>query len=137
MSERPPVHRAIILVVEDFTPMRTLIERVLSSEGHLVVSVANFLAAQYQCAQIRFDLVLTDVHIPGGDGIQVARAAAARRPGLQVLIVSGDQQRDLDLTVPGATTAFLRKPFDIYDLVQQVARMLGPTEAFRRADPSA
>jgi DNA-binding response OmpR family regulator len=115
---------ATILVVEDFAPMSVLVERVLTTEGHRVTTAASGLAAEAACATTDFDLIVTDVHIPGGNGVDMARHVAERRPGLKVLFVSGDPERDLDLTLPGGRTDFLQKPFDIYELVERVARLL-------------
>jgi two-component system, cell cycle sensor histidine kinase and response regulator CckA len=74
---------------------------------------------------------VTDVHIPGGNGAEIVRDVAGERPGLRVLFVSGDAERDLDLHVPGGHTDFLQKPFDIYELAERVRRLLvadgGPT----------
>lgn len=115
---------AAILVVEDFAPMSALVERVLTSQGHRVTTAASGLAAEAACAAVQFDLIVTDVHLPGGNGIDMARHVAERRPGLKVLFVSGDAERDLDLSLPGGRTDFLQKPFDIHELVARVARLL-------------
>lgn len=116
---------AAILVVEDFAPMSVLLDRVLSAEGHRVTTAATGLAAEAATAATEFDLIVTDVNIPGGNGVDMARHVAAARPGLRVLFVSGDPERDLDLSVPGGHTDFLQKPFDIYELVERVGRLLG------------
>lgn len=116
---------AAILVVEDFAPMSVLVERVLTTEGHHVTTAGSGLAAESACATTDFDLIVTDVHIPGGNGIEMARHVAAHRPGLKVLFVSGDPERDLDLSLPGGgRTDFLQKPFDINELVERVGRLL-------------
>jgi two-component system phosphate regulon response regulator OmpR len=113
-----------ILVVEDFAPMSVLLERVLTAEGYRVTTAATGLAAREACATTEFDLIVTDVHIPGGDGVDLARHVARDRPGVRVLFVSGDPERDLDLGVPGAATDFLQKPFDVFELVERVGRLL-------------
>jgi DNA-binding response OmpR family regulator len=119
-----------ILVVEDFAPLRVLLDRVLTAEGHRVTVVGTAPVAQARCASAQFDLVVTDVHIPGGNGVELARQVAGEHPGLRVLFVSGDSRGDLDLQVPGAHTDFLQKPFDIDELVERVGRLLavGPAE---------
>lgn len=115
---------ANILVVEDFAPLRILLVRILTSEGYRVTSVATGLAVEAACATGVFDLIVTDVAIPGGNGADIARHVASRRPGLRVLFVSGSAERDLDLWVPDGHTDFLQKPFDIYELVERVRRLL-------------
>lgn len=115
---------ASLLVVEDFAPMSVLLARVLGAESHRVTTAATASAAQAACAAEDFDLILTDVHIPGGNGVELARQVATGRPGLRVLFVSGDAERDLDLRVPGGRTDFLQKPFDVFELVERVRRLL-------------
>lgn len=115
---------AAVLVVEDFAALRVLLTRVLGAAGHRITAAETAGAAQAACEATDFDLVVTDVAIPGGDGADLARQVAASRPGLRVLFVSGSAPDDLDLHVPGAHTDFLQKPFDIDELVDRVERLL-------------
>lgn len=115
---------AAILVVEDFAALRVLLTRVLGAAGHRITAAETAQAARAACEAADFDLVVTDVAIPGGNGADLARQVAARRPGLRVLFVSGSPPEDLDLEVPGARTDFLQKPFDIDELVERVDGLL-------------
>jgi two-component system, cell cycle sensor histidine kinase and response regulator CckA len=115
---------AAILVVEDFAALRVLLTRVLGASGHRVVAAETLQTARAACEAADFDLVVTDVAIPGGNGTDLARQLAAERPGLRVLFVSGSAPDDLDLEVPGARTDFLQKPFDIDELVVRVGGLL-------------
>jgi two-component system, cell cycle sensor histidine kinase and response regulator CckA len=115
---------AAILVVEDFAALRVLLTRVLGASGHRVVAAESLPAARAACEAADFDLVVTDVAIPGGNGADLARQLAADRPGLRLLFVSGSAPDDLDLEVPGAHTDFLQKPFDIDELVVRVGGLL-------------
>ena len=113
-----------VLVVEDFAPLRVLLERVLGAQGHRITSVETAQAAQDACAAAEFDLIVTDVAIPGGNGADLVRQVAAGRPGLRVLFVSGRVQSHPDLEVPGARTEVLPTPFAIDELVDRVQRLL-------------
>jgi DNA-binding response OmpR family regulator len=115
---------ASLLVVEDFEPMSVLLVKVLGAEGYRVTRAATAHAVRAACAAEHFDLIVTDVHIPGGNGAEIVRDVAGEQPGLRVLFVSGDAERDLDLHVPGARTDFLQKPFDIYELADRVRSLL-------------
>ncbi len=119
---------AAVLVVEDFAALRVLLTRVLGAEGHRITAAETAQAAQAACEAADFDVVVTDVAIPGGNGADLARQVAATRPGLRVLFVSGSAPDDLDLHVPGARTDFLQKPFDIDELVGRVERLLAADE---------
>jgi DNA-binding response OmpR family regulator len=120
----PGAGSASLLVVEDFAPLSVLLVGVLGAEGYRVRSESNGPAAEAACAQEDFDLIVTDVHIPGGNGADIARRVASRRPGLRVLFVSGSEESELDLQVSGGHTDFLQKPFDIYELVERVRHLL-------------
>jgi DNA-binding response OmpR family regulator len=113
-----------ILVVEDFAALRILISRVLGAEGHQVVAVATAREAHERSASEEFDLLVTDVNLPGGNGAEIARGVALDHPGLRVLFVSGTAEYELDVAVPGTRTDFLQKPFDIDELVDRVRTLL-------------
>lgn len=123
-SRTEPGQGAAILVVEDFAALRVLVTRVLGAAGHRITGVATAPAARAACEAADFDVIVTDLAIPGGNGADVARAVAARRPGLRVLFLSGSALGDLDLRVPGAHTDFLQKPFDIDELLDRVGGLL-------------
>lgn len=119
---RSPTAR--ILVVEDFQPVRLLIERLLVFEGYDVIAVTDAPEAYARSTGEQFDLIVTDVNVPGGNGLEIARAMAVAQPSLRVLVVSGEDEGDIELDVPGAHVQFLSKPFDIDMLVAQVRSLL-------------
>lgn len=123
-SSAPPPAGARILLVEDFDPLRKLMERVLVPEGHRVTAVDSASRALELATTEGFDLLITDYELPGGNGSEIARQAVAHHPGLKVLFVSGSPQGQLDLDVPGLTAEFLQKPFDVDELVLRVNRIL-------------
>ena len=124
---------AAILVVEDFAALRVLLTRVLGAAGHRITATESAQEALAACEAADFDLVVTDVAIPGGNGADLARQVAATRPGLRVLFVSGSAPDDLHLQVSGARTDFLQKPFDIDELVERVDGLLAADGSTPRA----
>ena len=122
LPETPAASRTI-LVVEDEADVRHIVRRQLETLGHRVLVAAGAAEALILVSGPGApDLLLTDVVLPAGmDGIDLANAARAVRPGLPVIFMSGHtsvpeaQQRILET---GA--AFLPKPFTIQQLEQAV-----------------
>jgi len=117
-----------ILVVEDEAAVRHLVERVLRREGY-DVSVAADAAealALFSGASAPFDLVLTDLVMPGMDGRALAAALRACRPDVKILLMSGYDGKDR----PGGEDvdeSFLQKPLQASVLISAVASALRRT----------
>ena len=123
---------ARILLAEDDTAVRLTAARALTQAGHVVQACLDGETALRALeGGAEFDLLLTDVMMPGMTGTRLAQEVRARRPGMGVLFMSGfpDDQKMLDgLTV--SSVAFLAKPFQLDDLLRAVHREL---EAVRSA----
>jgi CheY-like chemotaxis protein len=70
-------------------------------------------------AEPRIDLLITDIHMPGLSGYELAEVAKRMRPGLQVILISG---RETD----GRGLPFLRKPFQETDLTRVMSQTTKP-----------
>jgi len=107
-----------------------MLERALTSDGYRVSAVADGGAAveRLRSGEL-FDLVLTDLKLPGASGLEVLQAARAARPAAPVIVLTGYG------TVPTAVEAmrlgafhFLEKPVEVDDLSRLVAEALGEGE---------
>jgi two-component system cell cycle sensor histidine kinase/response regulator CckA len=123
-----------ILVVEDEVPVRKVIVAMLRRNGYEVVETADAPAALELASGTRFDLLLTDIVMPGLSGRDLVAELRRRRPLQRVLYMSGysggafGAQRALD---PGE--AIIHKPFKERDLLTAVHAALGPVGAARVA----
>ncbi|WP_420105139.1 ATP-binding protein [Herbaspirillum huttiense] len=81
----------VVLVVDDEAPIRLLVAEVLNEAGYVTLQAEDGPSAlRILHSAARIDLLITDVGLPGGlNGRQVADAARAARPGLQVLFITG------------------------------------------------
>ena len=115
--ERPALD-ATVLLVEDDRAVVLVVDRALQRHGLTVVAVAALELMERDAAGI--DLLVSDVVMPGMDGVDLLHAARARRPALPVVLMSGyaepPQRRPLDR----AGVVFLSKPFAIDDLLDAV-----------------
>jgi hypothetical protein len=90
-SGAEPGHGETVLVIDDEEPIRMLITDVLEEAGYRVLTAADGPAGLKTLqSDVRIDLLITDVGLPGGfNGRQVADAARATRPELKVLFITG------------------------------------------------
>lgn len=122
---------ARILIAEDDQAMRVFLDRALSRSGHEVNAVPSGETAA-QCVESEvFDLLLTDVDMPGLNGVDLARQVLEKSPKQAVLFVTGFAAQALQATdVLASGARVLSKPFALSDLVAQVdgvlARGLAP-----------
>ena len=82
--------RATILLAEDDDSLRSFLARALERAGHEVRTCADGDEALAALNEGPFDLLLTDIVMPGADGIEVARVAAAQTPGLPIMVAKLD-----------------------------------------------
>jgi CheY-like chemotaxis protein len=78
-----------ILVVEDNESSRELLGEMLHVLGHDACCVANAEAALECFSERRFDVLLSDINLPGISGIVLAQQLTARSPHLKVIFASG------------------------------------------------
>ena len=91
-ARRAPAAGETVLVVDDEPTVRMLVADVLEELGYVAVEAGGRRRPGWACCSrsARVDLLVTDVGLPGGmDGRQLADAARAARPGLQVLFITG------------------------------------------------
>ena len=116
-----------VLVVEDDEAIRRLTCRALEAQGYTVLSAAGAREAIRLCEEHagEIHLMLTDVVMPGMSGRELARSAAALRPLVKVLFMSGYTDNVIvHHGVLDAGTAFLQKPFTPRSLAQKVREVL-------------
>jgi DNA-binding NtrC family response regulator len=118
---------AAILVVDDESDVANLIQVALTRVGHEVVVASDVESALGRLAERPFDLVVSDLRMPGSEGSRPFRVRAEEaRSGLRWLIVSGYVgPRDAAALESGPRIAgVLRKPFDIRALREMVRKIL-------------
>jgi two-component system, cell cycle response regulator CpdR len=120
MTQRP----TRILLAEDDDSLRGFLARALERAGYLVTACPDGETAVEALDQT-FDVLLTDIVMPGIDGIEVARKAAALQPHLRIMFITGFAAVALsagDRAPPGAKV--LSKPIHLREIVAEVERMI-------------
>ena len=113
-----------ILLAEDDDSLRGFLTRALERAGYDVTACADGEEAVAVLDEV-WDLLLTDIVMPGMDGIEVARLAAQRHPGLRIMFITGFAA--VALTVGERAPAgakVLSKPIHLREIVAEVERMM-------------
>lgn len=120
-----------ILLVEDEDSLRGLFEAILSNLGHSATSAANGGEALLLVEEkgLKFDLLITDVVMPGMNGTVLVERLRKSQPNLRVIFMSGyteDAIMHRGVLVPG--TPFMQKPFSVADLASKIEQVMREAE---------
>ncbi len=116
-----------ILVAEDEPQLLALYEEALTNSGHRVSTAprGDEALSRFQASPAAYDLLITDLTMPGLSGEQLAAAVRALRPALPILLVTGytENAAESQLWALGGVEVLL-KPVDVQTLCQVAGRML-------------
>jgi twitching motility two-component system response regulator PilH len=119
----------VILVIEDDPDQRRLMERTLTTSGYRILTASDGQTGLETALAIQPKLIILDVVMPRMNGYQTARALKNDpvTSAIPILMVTTKQEpADEFWASQVGADAFLTKPLDIAELIQTVARMLGP-----------
>ncbi len=128
---------ARILVVDDDADMLRLLSMRLGAAGYQVSAVGSAEAALAQLALERPQLVLSDVRLPGRDGLALFDEIRVRHPSLPVILLTahGTIPDAVEATARGVFT-YLTKPYDARELLDKIAQALALTAPAPAAAPA-
>ena len=116
----------VILYVEDNASIRESFAEVLAAPERRIVCVADGAGAREALREQNVNLLMTDINLPDGSGLDVAREALRRNPKLPVIVCSGHDSRDFVRSL-GPTAHALRKPVELGDLEALIERLARAT----------
>jgi CheY-like chemotaxis protein len=100
-----------VLVVDDDPVVGKSIDRVLTGKGYAVITASNGEEALAKLRDEKYDVVFTDIRMPGMNGLEVAERVKASQPWLPVVIVTGFGTEDYEARAAAAgVSGFLHKP---------------------------
>jgi len=139
-AARPAPAARTVLVVDDEPPVRRLVRRALEGAGYLVLEAADGEEALWLLDAQAVALVITDVLMPGQDGIEVVLDLRARPAPVPVVVMSGGGTGlDIETLVSSAlafgAAAALAKPFSVAELLAVVRDTLGEEPPAPAAGP--
>ena len=129
--------RPHVLLVDDDAIVREVLALSLEDAGHVVLPADSGAAALSRLAAgERVDIIVSDLTMPGMDGLALIRAAQERRPGLPAVLLTGYAGDGAALAVGGAisgTFSLLRKPVTGMQLADRINALLLPRKQISRA----
>jgi len=132
-------NRTHLLLVEDEAPLREAVAERLGDHGFEVVQAETGEEAVERLAEFAFDIVITDMRLPGIDGTKVIEAAVGRYPEIIAIVVTGyGTVRDAVDVIKRGATDFVTKPFQFDELMHALngaleQRRLKSENAYLRA----
>ena len=122
---------AHILVVEDDQLLREFIQEVLETKGNNVKTAFDGVDGMKKIRQDPWDLVITDMLMPGRDGIEIIREIKDNHPGVKIIAMSGGGEKIGSHELLPTASMFgadhvLYKPFSIGDILDVIDRVMAP-----------
>src|SRR5262245_23273273 len=107
-----------LLLVEDEAALRQAVAEQLGDRGYHVVQAESGEAALSHLSDFAFDIILTDLRLPGVDGAAVVEAAVERYPDIVAIVVTGyGTVKDAVEAIKRGAWDFVNKPFQIDELM--------------------
>ncbi len=123
-----------ILLVDDEQTDREQMRRPLQDERYTVLEAGTYDEALsiFELNRDLFELLISDISLPGGNGCELAIALRKQKPDLRVLFVSGYVGAEICpyYSLEVSDEHFLRKPFDSSDLKSRVKQVLDSPDRF-------
>jgi excisionase family DNA binding protein len=121
-----PGDRPRILVVDDEQAVRDLLAKTLTMADYDVDSAPDGASAIDRLRAIEYDLLITDLKMPGMDGLSVIREARRTAPDLPVIIITGySTEASAIEAINLGVAGYLSKPFRLPRILAATARALG------------
>jgi PAS domain S-box-containing protein len=114
-----------VLIVEDEPVVRGLLVEVLEDQGYRILEASDGPAGlKVLQSDLRIDLLIADIGLPGMDGRHLVEQARKTRPDMRALLITGYSDAALANGAPEPGLAVLAKPFDVDALMRNVRRLI-------------
>ncbi len=125
-----------ILLADDSVTIQKVVELTFMDQDHQIVAVSDGSTAVSRLSEMKPDLLIADVHMPGADGYEVCRRSKAIHPDVPVLLLVGTFEHfDEAAAAAAGAESHLKKPFDSQDLLHQVEALIARADREAAAAP--
>jgi CheY-like chemotaxis protein len=118
-----------IMLVDDEADIREIIASELSFLGANILEADNITSAFNIFEKENPDLIISDIRMPGGTGIELLDLVKKKRPDLPFVLVTGFADISLENALDKGSEALLNKPFKLEELIHTSQRLLSPFES--------
>lgn len=127
----------IVLIVDDEEEIRHLLSRIFRKEGFATITAKDAMDALMELQDNDVDLVITDIRMPGMDGLELIGQIHEIKPQMPVVVISGYGSFDtvMDAVEKGAFF-FVNKPFNHHAILDAAMKGLRLPQPFHESSPS-
>jgi EAL domain-containing protein (putative c-di-GMP-specific phosphodiesterase class I)/CheY-like chemotaxis protein len=112
-----------VLIADDEPLLLDSLRRILESSGHTVETASDGFVALELIHKEQFDAIVSDISMPGVNGIQLLQAVRQRDPDVPVILITGNPAVETAVqAVEHGIVAYLVKPFDLAEFKQRIAK---------------
>ena len=122
-----------ILVVEDEETIRDLVVTFISRLGHSCVEAIDGDDALVKMKENKINGVVTDIRMPGMDGITLTKEILRQYPGLPVMVMTGFSEESTGgIAITAGASEFIQKPFSVEEFTIRLQKMLKDSETIKQ-----
>jgi len=120
LSQRLRLSLMVIVLVEGDLHFQFFVWTLLKAQGHTILAADDGQSALQACRSHpgTIDLLVTEMDLPGANGVELCKTLSAERPGIKVLIMSGDLRAREQVMMSGFP--FIQKPFSPAALLESI-----------------
>lgn len=126
------IHPYDVLIVDDDPQLRHLIISILSLKGQRCDEACDAIEALKRLEGKRFDAVISDIVMPGMDGITFMNEIIKKYPNISVMIMTGySEEYSAEIAINSGAREFIKKPFTPTEFLLRFIKMMRENEMFR------
>jgi DNA-binding NtrC family response regulator len=119
------VEKPRVLIVDDDRVLASVLQEGLSAFEYPCKTASNGDSALKMIASMPIDIMVTDIVMPGMDGLELTEKAKQLKPGLAVIVMTGFQEEEsYDRAIEYGASDFIKKPFTIGELIIRIERIM-------------
>jgi len=109
-----------VLLVEDHNDTRVVLRTLLDRCGCRTVTAKNIREARIRLEEMRFEILIADLSLPDGDGLELAREAKKLQPLKAIAVTGRTSEEERAIGVGAGFDCYLTKPIDFHELRQAI-----------------